>query len=425
MRMLLDGPNLEELLLRARDECGANGRIVKAEKIRPGGLAGLFARDRYELTIEIDDVPAEPSAANAAHADTGPATPAAAPRSAAASLLDLAEAISDREIDAAARQRGGPRLSTEGLSFASVLEELANTIGDGPDSVGGKSADGAAGDPKDSTARPADSAAVTAAEFPRLDSSDPSVVRSRIGNSALRGDRPVPGANRRGYDAYDALHPATAATLPARLHGLGIPQHFLPSDGTGDLLAALVAALRALPPAPQPPTRPGDILAVVGDGETTWDAALNLAASVQLDERAMVYVTARSASTRIAPTRRITAVDQIPPRRERWVKRTTPVIAVVDAPMAPQYGEFGRSALQALDAAATWLVVPATRKTGDVALWVKRLGRADALILTDVEASADPAAVLSLGIPVARLDNEIANTRTWGGLILQRLVEAR
>ncbi|MCL6550647.1 MAG: hypothetical protein K6T37_06525, partial [Acidothermus cellulolyticus] len=303
MRMLLDGPNLEELLLRARDECGANGRIVKAEKIRPGGLAGLFARDRYELTIEIDDVPAEPSAPHAPNADTGPATPTAAPRSAAASLLDLAEAISDREIDAAARQHGGPRLSTEGVSFASVLEELTNTIGDGPDSPGRNPAHGAAGNSAESTAKTADSTAVTAAEFPRLDGSDPSVVRPRIGDPALRGDRPVPGTNRRGYDV---LHPATAATLPARLYGLGIPQQFLPTDGTGDLLAALVAALRALPPAPQPPMRPGDILAVVGDGETTWDAALNLAASVQLDERAMVYVTARSASTRIAPTRRIT-----------------------------------------------------------------------------------------------------------------------
>ncbi|MCL6538687.1 MAG: hypothetical protein K6T28_08920 [Acidothermus sp.] len=377
MRMLLDGPDLEELLVRAHAECGPNARIVKAEKVRTGGIGGFFARERYELTIETDgDTTAVPDASDTEPSDGKPSP-------SPASLLDLADAISDREVDESMRSsRPSPRISTEGASFASVLEELTNTVGSSGDDV-----------------KPA--------TFPKVDASDPSVLLARASHT------------------YRGTHPATTATLPARLHGLGLPSEILPSDASGDLLAALVTALRSLPPVPKPPTNAGDIFAVVGDGESAWEAATELVGTSDLDERAMYYVTARRAPSRVPPARRLSAVEQIAVRRERWVKYSTPTVVVVDAPMAPAAAEFGRSVLQALGSTATWLVVPATRKTGDVAMWVKRLGSIDALVVTDVEASADPASVLQLGIPVARLDGEIATTRVWGGMIIQRLVEAR
>jgi len=74
--MQLDGPDLEELLVRARDEYGEDVRIVKADKVRSGGFGGFFTREHYELSIELGETVTETL-------DERPI-----------SLLDLADAIS-------------------------------------------------------------------------------------------------------------------------------------------------------------------------------------------------------------------------------------------------------------------------------------------------------------------------------------------
>src|SRR5665647_1943735 len=56
-RLLLDGDDLPALMLRVRAEMGPGARIVKAERIRDGGFAGFFARERYELVVEVPDPP--------------------------------------------------------------------------------------------------------------------------------------------------------------------------------------------------------------------------------------------------------------------------------------------------------------------------------------------------------------------------------
>ena len=56
-RLLLDGEDLPALMLRVKAEMGPNARIVKAERIRDGGFAGFFARERYELVVEVPDPP--------------------------------------------------------------------------------------------------------------------------------------------------------------------------------------------------------------------------------------------------------------------------------------------------------------------------------------------------------------------------------
>ena len=41
--LLLEGDDLEALLARARAEGGPHARIVRAEKLRHGGVLGFFA----------------------------------------------------------------------------------------------------------------------------------------------------------------------------------------------------------------------------------------------------------------------------------------------------------------------------------------------------------------------------------------------
>jgi hypothetical protein len=53
--LLLEGDDLEALLARARAEGGPHARIVRAEKLRHGGVLGFFAKEKFEVALEIPD----------------------------------------------------------------------------------------------------------------------------------------------------------------------------------------------------------------------------------------------------------------------------------------------------------------------------------------------------------------------------------
>jgi hypothetical protein len=483
--MQLDGPDLEELLIRAREEYGSTVRIVAADKIRSGGLGGFFSKENFQLTVELDDgsddSPAWTSPASAAslapapnHVSSAPETrvdrigdllaersqaraipmpavdtftPSVPPRyvpsstssiiamntetpsldslaeQAAAnrpvSLLDLADAISDRETYEPRRIRvdgppaaaqpieaprpapisgsisTGPAVSTEGASFASILAGLTESV----------SEPAAAARVEHATHRYEE-------EADAYDLGRPTIIESDERSVSMR---------MAGHRAGMAV--ATESSRRS-LTDLGVPNALLPSGYDGDLLSALVTALRALPPLPKPPQRPGDVFAVVGDGQGAWDAGVQLALSMGLDERAVFLVSQSNAQARVPVARRLGSIEQIEGKLERWHHKSTATIVVVDAPMTPAAAEWNREVLDTLEPTASWLVVPATRKTNDVAEWAKRLGPADGLVITEVAASRDPASVLCLGIPVAWLDGRPATAGAWAGLLVERLVEA-
>ncbi|WP_432572527.1 hypothetical protein [Kineococcus sp. SYSU DK005] len=66
--LLLEGPDLQDLLAQVRHDHGDAARVVRAERIRSGGVAGFFTKERYEVTVEIDDDGTAP--AEAAPAET-------------------------------------------------------------------------------------------------------------------------------------------------------------------------------------------------------------------------------------------------------------------------------------------------------------------------------------------------------------------
>lgn len=55
LRMLLDGPDLRGILNEVEATYGRNFRVVQAEQVRTGGVAGFFAKQHYEVTVEISD----------------------------------------------------------------------------------------------------------------------------------------------------------------------------------------------------------------------------------------------------------------------------------------------------------------------------------------------------------------------------------
>ena len=63
--MLLEGTDIRALLQQVRDSYGSEARIVHAERIRSGGMGGFFAKQRYEVTVEVDADAATTASASA------------------------------------------------------------------------------------------------------------------------------------------------------------------------------------------------------------------------------------------------------------------------------------------------------------------------------------------------------------------------
>jgi len=115
--LLLEGGDLPALMARVREECGPEARIVRAERVRSGGVAGFFAREHYELTVEVPV--SEPPAARGIDA--------------------LVDAADDDELALAGAAPAGaapagaapvePRVSTAGAAFADVLDQVRALAG--------------------------------------------------------------------------------------------------------------------------------------------------------------------------------------------------------------------------------------------------------------------------------------------------------
>jgi len=92
-QLLLEGQNLEALIVRARKEYGPGARVVRAEKVRVGGFLGFFTREHFELTVEISDADIVKAATTRAPVEAVPSRDAAD----AALAAEIADAQAARE----------------------------------------------------------------------------------------------------------------------------------------------------------------------------------------------------------------------------------------------------------------------------------------------------------------------------------------
>jgi hypothetical protein len=53
--MLLEGPDLRGILREIESNYGRDFKVIQAEQVRSGGIGGFFAKQHYEVTIEIVD----------------------------------------------------------------------------------------------------------------------------------------------------------------------------------------------------------------------------------------------------------------------------------------------------------------------------------------------------------------------------------
>jgi hypothetical protein len=250
----------------------------------------------------------------------------------------------------------------------------------------------------------------------------------RDGDGPPTGRRGVGKRDHRRRGRSPAVAPQLApGDLQGRLEALGLPGHLLGDTFADDVArqgtyAALTQALGRRLPAPPPlPSGAGEVLFVVGPGVETLRAARSLAASLRLDRDSVQWAT-RGELAGLAPKgSRMTTVDTAMDRRQDAAASGNVTIVAVDAPLRSD--SYWMSQMLAIwTPNAVWVVVEATRKPEDLEPWLDGLPRVDALVVTDTDLSADPAAVLRrVAAPVAIVDGVRATPHRWASLLCERL----
>lgn len=387
-----EADTLEAALARVTEEVGRGARIKQAEKIRTGGVAGFFAKERYEVTVEIDERGAAPTTTPGPGTAKPAATKATAP-AAATSLLDLADQVSREERgDEPTPAAEGPTPSTEGQSFQDVLRSIASEAGffDGPEA-----------------AAPAE----PAPEPPRREPVP--FVPERI----ERIEHPVEEVAAETAAPQAQPEPETDDSVRTMLTALGVPGHLLgPAPEDRSVAQHVLGALERIPSAAPVVARRGDVVVVVGDPRVAAEAADLLAGQVGQTAADVVWagVDRHGFNTLSTP-------DQAERQAALWRSCGAPFVVAVCPPEGAAGISWTRAMLEALEPVAVWAAVRADRKPDDVTAWLDGLGTVDALAVGACADTCSPAAVLSTGVPVAALEGRRATPAAWTALLVERL----
>ena len=390
-----DGPNLGAALEAVRLELGSDVKIVSAEKVRTGGIAGFFAKERVEVVVEVEE-PAPES--------TSVTTPV--------SLLDLADSVSDgdqMEVTTAAPAAAADEPPT---SFAAVLERIAT---EGDLALAAQTA-----------LDPPPAEEFSFAPIPELDAQpgpEPEMVTepesdilapfAALARRTVRDeeqDDDYVDEDEDGMEATTAY--STDLVVPeyaTALERLGMPDSLVPATADGDLYGALVAQLELLPIVPELPHGRGTVLVVVGPERDALPVARDIALDLRTHPRDVVGFDAN------------VNVGEVEDLRRSWRRRLDPTVIVVDAAVSVTDRYWVRDLIAALEPHSVWGVVDGGRKLEDLAAWYDVVGGVDALALTGVTETLTPASVLHLGLPVAMLDGEPASPELWAEILLNRI----
>ena len=433
-----EGPDLEALLEQVRTELGSGTKIVSANKVRTGGVAGFFARENYEVIVEHDGIVVPPP-----QAADDPSVSVRPRDIAVPTLMDLVDRVSSEERalsssaavspDAAPRvtedrpsstssdavvAHAAPRISTESQPFAAVLERVARNAG-------------VASEAPAHTEETID--IVESPEDDLVEDVDAELVEPIAPAPA---PRPAPLPVAPPAMAAPLLPPAAVAPTPmpaqvnlpaagghvGALVKMGLPATYVPAVPTPAALeAALRASLTRLPEAPAMPRSTGSVVAIVGERNAAMEIARDLSAQAGLDPDSITVATRKRMPARTPEHLVINGSEEAAERRRSWRRRERPSVVVIDAELGRDKQGWAYHVLAALEPSATWGVVDATRKTEDVAAWVNGLGGVDALAVNDLDATVSPASVLQLDVPVGRLDGRPASPALWAALLTERL----
>jgi hypothetical protein len=428
LRLLLEGPDLEVLLKQVRTDYGAEARIIQAEKVRRGGLGGFFARERFNIQVEVPHLQAQatarrapehsggpvqsvmdlvdrlnledealhrkafdtPRATTASHS-TAPPTPASAYARAIPPVAPVSSASPPQASVTGPSSACSAPVSTQSASFADVMSRLQQSIDSGAPAPAG-----ASGAPD----LPAEAAAPKLTVLPPVTS------------------EPAPARHR----ARDRSPLFTGTEMVARATRMGVPSHVLAGiEDPTDVYRRLLAWVESRPMAPMVVSTHGQVIVVVGETTAAMGVAGTMARELRVDPSAIYLAVPASSSGHAVPVGRLLSdVSDIAIRRGRWQHSVGSTIVVVEAALPPDARGWLKAVVTALAPTFTWAVAQASTKVNDVVSWAAVIGHVDALALVNVPATGDPAAALAGPLPVGLLDEHRATVTRWMGMLTDR-----
>lgn len=414
-RLLLDGPDLDALVARVRREHGPYAKVVQAERVRSGGVGGFFAREYFEVLVDVpddDELAAAGLAPVGAQAYGARAPLAAVPRAGAArpttapsSLEDLLDAADAEEAHAA----GGPvppavGLSTDGSDFAEVLDRVRALV--------------AAQSPVPVAPEPRPRALRAVPDEGLPPTVTPAVARIV--------HRPVV-SSRAGVTIPELLDVGVPSDLIASVLG-PVP----PAPGLRIALSSLLSHVERAPEIVRPS---GGVLVAVGEPGTVLTVAGQLARRAGIAPSRIVL--AGDHGHHAAPDDGLGSgredrivledADDAAQLASRLSGSTTAVAVALAVPSHRAGRERVGDMLDALRPAQLWAAVDVGRSAVETRRWLALVGErraVDALAVVGVEGSSAPAQVLSFGIPVGLLDGLVASAPVWAATFAERLDDA-
>lgn len=409
-RFQLRGDSLQGIEWRLFNSHGNRARIVAAEKVTEGGIAGFFARHFYEVTVELRDDP-DGGGPDGAGVSGGGVFGDQDGMDGALSGIMIPDGwpIPAVRPQPESRMRPRPHVRSTSPGPGGQAESQTHSRADSqPDSRPATSGIEALlrdADEAEASAMADDGGTDWAAgEAGAFEASGPvGAGRASGASHASRAGRA--GSNSRAAgDSHGAGRQRTA--------GAAIPRV---STGSGDFAALLdeltstVSPDRfsANPTVPGLVSGPGKVVLVVGLGLDPVETA-----------RSMGTALGGAVEIRTAGARRAAGMDHVVGRNGLTAARTTGTAAgrtVVVAFGLRTDGQVQAPALSDLDADQVWLAVDAARKPADTASWVRKVGWAievDALAVLGSQETLTPGTVNELDIPIGWVDGEPATKTT-------------
>lgn len=400
-----EGSNLESVLEEVQARFGDTATIVEANRLRKGGVGGFFAKERYEVVVDIEDAVPSLSGTQLPEEFGLEATEDFCER-----LLSMAAGVND----AAPVSTPPSTVSTEQPTFSAVLDSITRHMEAEP---------------------PAALEPPGRRLFMRRPIPEPMPLAEPAAITPMPSAEPMPS-----FEATPVLRPATVQVrtpVPEAKPGIdnralariGLPEdlrraalaHPAPAAGT-DPSRWLIALLEHLPQPEPLPRGQGAVIVVAGARDAALDLARAMADELGLDEEALL-IASPGYTGRARPIpghRRLHDAGAAAEARRSWRRRSRPTVVAVEAP-AGRSGQWARQVIDALEPTMVWAAVDATRKPEDLLEWSEELGGLDALSVTDLDDTVSPAAVLQCGIPVGRLEGRPATPLLWASHLAPRL----
>jgi hypothetical protein len=387
--IVMTGETLDGLRREVRATHGASARIVAAQRVTVGGVAGFFARKHYEVTVEVPD-----PAIDLPVARVRITTPVPAERAGIAALL----ASADEAEDALQAGAPAPRAAWSASIAPGDADASSTPVRDGFDDVltgsvvpvsprraarAAAAASGAGGASASASASPSSAGGAVPVATPADVSTRTDAFASIMDDLTFNGIAPVAGSAATagaGAAGPTAFADGDAAD-PDALHGAAPRRTAASLAAAADALAAQARAVASpgVPPAPDVSRGAGDLVVVVGRPGDAFRVAAQMASTFGLR-----------------------SVD-VSDRRSGILARATGVHENSAVVTALAWDAAAPATLEAIAADQVWVAVDVGRKHDDTARWVEAVRAVAPVVAAAVvgeDDTATPGTVHLLGVPV-------------------------